>query len=89
MSSENASGTLLTLLLGIGIGSAATLLFSPKAGKEIRSDLAEGVNDGIDQVRSTGKNLKRRAQKVAELGKNRVEEALDAGSEAYVQAKQA
>jgi gas vesicle protein len=82
-------GTILTFVLGVSVGAAAALLFAPKAGEELREDIAEGVSDGINQVRSTGKDLKRRAQKVVALAQDHVHAALDAGQDAYKSSKNA
>lgn len=49
--------TTLTFILGVGVGAAAALLIAPKSGKELRADIAEGVSDGVKQVRRTSKDL--------------------------------
>jgi gas vesicle protein len=65
------------------------LLFAPKAGEELRADIAEGIDDGVNQVRSAGKELKQRAQKVVSLAKDHVQDAIEAGDKTYSQAKKA
>jgi gas vesicle protein len=89
MTRDNWPGTILTFVLGVSLGAVAALLFAPKAGEELRGDIAEGVSDGINQVRSTGKGLKQRAQKLADLAKDQVQDAIEAGDNAYNQAKKA
>ncbi len=89
MTRDNWPGTILTFVLGVSAGAAAALLFAPKAGEELREDIAEGVSDGINQVRSTGKDLKRRAQKVVTVAQDHVHDALDAGQDAYKHSKNA
>lgn len=89
MRRDKIPGTILTFALGAGIGAAVALLLAPKSGEELRDDIVEGVNDGVDQIRSTGKDLKRRAQKVVGVAKDHVQDALDAGDRAYSQAKNA
>jgi gas vesicle protein len=89
MTRDNWPGTILTFVLGVSLGAVAALLFAPKAGEELRGDIAEGVSDGINQVRSTGKGLKHRAQKLADLAKDQVQDAIEAGDNAYNQAKKA
>jgi gas vesicle protein len=81
--------TTLTFILGVGAGAAAALLIAPKSGKELRGDIAEGVSDGVKQVRRTGKDLRKRAQKLVVLAKDRVQHAIEAGNNAYSQAKKA
>jgi gas vesicle protein len=89
MTRDNWPGTSLTFVLGVSVGAVAALLFAPKAGEELRGDIAEGVSDGVNQVRSTGKDLKKRVQKLVDLAKDHVQDAIEAGDDAYNQAKQA
>jgi gas vesicle protein len=65
------------------------LLLAPKAGEELRDDIAEGVSDGVNQVRRAGRDLKRRAQRAVDLAKDQVQDAMDAGDRAYSHAKNA
>jgi gas vesicle protein len=89
MTRNHNVGTILTFVLGASVGAVAALLFAPKAGEELRDDIAEGVSDGVNQVHSTGKDLKKRAQKLADLAKDQVQDAIEAGDNAYNQAKKA
>jgi gas vesicle protein len=84
---EQNPGSVITFILGVTVGAVAALLLAPKAGKELRQDLAEGMNDGMDQLRSAGKDLKQRAGKFATQAQDNVEDALEAGQKAYRQAK--
>ena len=87
MTKADAPGIILTFILGVGVGAIAALLLAPKAGEELRSDIAEGVSDGINRVRGTCKDLKRRAQKIVGLAQDHVQDAMEAGQKAYSQAK--
>ena len=89
MTRDHKVGTILAFALGAGVGAAAALLLAPKGGEELRADIVNGVSDGVDQVRSTGKDLKRRAQKIVALAQDHVEDAIEAGQESYSQAKKA
>jgi gas vesicle protein len=89
MTRDHKATTLLSFILGAGVGAVAALFFAPKAGAELRDDVAEGVSDGVSQIRDTGKNLKQRAQKLVGLAKDQVQEAIEAGDNAYSQAKKA
>jgi gas vesicle protein len=89
MSRGNASGTIFTFILGVSVGAVTALLLAPKAGEELRADIAAGVSDGVNQVRTTGKDLNRRAQKIVALAQDRVKDAMEAGQAAYSQAKKA
>ena len=89
MSRGNASGTIFTFILGVSVGAVTALLLAPKAGAELRADIATGVSDGVNQVRSAGKDLNRRAQKIVTLAQDHVQDAMEAGQEALSQAKKA
>jgi gas vesicle protein len=75
--------------LGAGVGVVAGLLLAPKAGEELRDDIADGVSDGVNRVRGTGKDLRRRTQKIVALAQDHVQDAIEAGQDAYSQAKKA
>ena len=79
--------SVLTFVIGLGLGAVAALLFAPKAGKELRSDLADGINDGVDELRSRGSELRKQASKYADAARENVHEAIEAGQKAYRQAK--
>ena len=83
MSRNDVSGTVIAFIWGLGIGALAALLFAPKAGEELRNDIADGVSDGIDQLRGASKDLRRRGQKLVSMAKDQAEEAIDAAGNAY------
>jgi gas vesicle protein len=89
MKRENVAAGVLPFLIGAVIGGAAALLFARKSGEELRSDIADGVNGGIEQARNTGRDLKRRANRLAAAAKHQVQGAIDAGERAYAEAKDA
>jgi len=84
---KNKVGRIISFVLGAAAGAVTALLLAPKSGAELRGEIADGVTDGVNQVRSSGKDLKRRAQKLVDSAKARVEDAVDAGQVAYDQAK--
>ena len=87
MTRKNKVARIISFVLGAAAGAVTALLLAPKSGAELRDEIAEGVTDGLNQVRSSGKDLKRRAQKLVDSAKARVEDAVDAGQIAYDQAK--
>ena len=89
MARNHIPETVLTFVVGVGVGAAAALLLAPKSGEELRDDIVEVVSDGGNQVRATGKDLKRRAQEVVDMASDQVRDALDAGDNAYNHAKKA
>ena len=89
MTRSDAPGTILTFILGVGVGAVAASLLAPKSGEDLRADIAEGVSEGANQVRRTSKDLKQRTQKLVGLAKDHVQDAIEAGDEAYSQVKNA
>jgi gas vesicle protein len=89
MARENKVGRIFSFVLGAAAGAVTALLLAPKSGAELRDDISEGVTEGVSQVRRSGKDLKRRAQELVDSAKARVEDAVDAGQDAYDHAKKA
>jgi gas vesicle protein len=86
---DDKTGTVLAFVVGIGIGAVAALLLAPKTGDELRDDIAEAVGDRVDQLRDQGKDLTQRSRKFVETSKDRLQDALDQGDDAFEQAKKA
>jgi len=87
MNRDDATRPIFTFILGIAVGAVVTLLFAPKSGEELRGDLAEVLSEAADRVNKTGKSLKRRGKALVNLAKDKVQDAVEAGEEAYRQAK--
>jgi len=68
---------LFTFLVGIGVGAAAVILLG---SKELRDDVAEIVNDGLTE-------LKRQTQKTVNTARQKLQEAIEIGADAYNQAQ--
>jgi gas vesicle protein len=75
--------TAVTFLIGLGIGAATALLLAPKAGEELRGDIADGVNDRVAQARNSVKRIGRRAQALVDQANEHIQDAVDAGEQAY------
>lgn len=57
-SRSGGTGDKLTyLLVGGGIGALLALLFAPKSGNELRTDLADVARKGVDKTRETASQL--------------------------------
>jgi len=90
MARFDGSTSVVTFLLGLGVGALTALLFAPKAGDELRGDIADGVNDRVNQARntvnSTVKKIGKRAQSVVDDANDRIQDAVEAGENAYAAA---
>lgn len=70
-------------LAGVGAGTAATLMLAPRSGQETQDLLAGKLQDGLDQIASTGRKVRDHVKDIANRGKENVAEAIDTGKEAY------
>jgi hypothetical protein len=87
MSRNNSTGSLLTFLVGIGVGAAAVILMGSKRVDQLHDEVSEVLNDGLDQVRSKTKDIGRQAEKTVNAAQQKMQEAINAGAEAYSDAK--
>ncbi|MBI3649492.1 MAG: YtxH domain-containing protein [Acidobacteria bacterium] len=74
---ENSSATdkLTFLLIGAGIGATLALLFAPKKGSELRSDIADYTRKGIDVANEGARQLGNRAGELYDTGRERAVDA--------------
>jgi len=91
---ENGGSKLGYFLAGLGLGAVIALLFAPRSGEETRQYLRERAEEGVDDLKRRGRELKERAGEVVEKGKElaerhreSVEAALEAGKTAYREEK--
>jgi gas vesicle protein len=75
--------TAVSFLIGLGIGAVTALFLAPKAGDELRGDIADGVNDRVTQARNSVKKIGKRAQAFVDQANDQVQDAVDAGEKAY------
>ena len=78
----NGGDKLIYFLIGAGIGAVTALLFAPKAGAELRSELADATRKGLDLARDTGRDLSERASDYYHTGVERATEATARGKDA-------
>lgn len=78
--------SIVTFVLGLGVGAVTALLLAPKAGDELRGDIADGVNDRVTQARNSVKKIGKRAQSIVDDANDRIQDAVEAGESAYAAA---
>jgi len=78
--SRNDSTAFFTFLVGIGVGAAAVILLGSKRIDQLRDDLSEILHDGL-------KELGRQAQKTVNTARQRMQEAINIGADAYNEAQ--
>jgi gas vesicle protein len=91
------SKELTYLGIGIGIGSAAAMLFAPQSGPETRQLLKNKVDEGADYAKRRSEELRNSAAQAIDRGKDAIDRgkeklrhqqqnlsaAIDAGKQAY------
>ena len=91
MSEHHRTADRLTyLLIGAGIGATLALLFAPKAGRELRRDIADvsrkGVQKGSEVAHAIGEKVSERVEGVRDTvqrQKTQLASAIEAGKTAY------
>jgi gas vesicle protein len=73
---------LVYFLVGAGIGAITALLFAPKSGSELRSELADATRKGLDYARDTGREIGERASDYYQTGVERASDLTARGKEA-------
>jgi gas vesicle protein len=83
MAEKNGSGgdSLVYFLIGAGIGAITALLFAPKAGNELRSEIADATRKGLEYTRDTGQEIAERASDLTARGKEAVSDLTDLGKD--------
>jgi gas vesicle protein len=83
MSENKGSGgeNLIYFLIGVGIGAITSLLFAPKAGNELRSEIADATRKGLDYARDTGHEIGERASTYYRTGFGRMTDLTDRGKD--------
>jgi gas vesicle protein len=72
--SGNGGDKLVYFLIGAGIGAITALLFAPKAGSELRSEIAGATKKGLDYARDTGRDISEKAGDYYQTGMDRASE---------------
>lgn len=67
---------LMFFMIGGGIGAAAALLFAPKSGRELRSDVANLIDNGYGKALVAASDIKDRTNEFYEVAKGTSEEVL-------------
>ena len=73
----NIETKLSYLLIGGGIGAILALLFAPKAGEELRSDIADVTRKGMNKTEELANQISEKAQTVYADTKTKAVEIYD------------
>jgi gas vesicle protein len=75
----NAIDRLTYLIIGAGIGAAVALLFAPKAGRELRGDIADATRKGIDYSKEGARYVGERATDIYGQTTQKAQDLIEAG----------
>lgn len=79
---KSSTGDKLTyLLVGGGIGALVALLFAPKAGQELRGDIADVTRKGYDKTLETAQQFKEQSGTYYQQIKGQAGDAYNAAAE--------
>jgi gas vesicle protein len=81
-----------TIAFGVGavIGAGLAMFFAPKSGGQIREALADKVTGSIERGQAKAREIAGQAIRIADRAKDqvqRVQDAVDAGVQAFKEAK--
>ena len=80
-SGDNTSTKLTFFLVGAGIGAVLALLFAPKSGEELRSDIADATRKGIDKSKEAAQQLGAKATEYYDTARETAGEYYEATRE--------
>jgi len=78
---DSVSTRLTYFLVGAGIGAVLALLFAPKSGEELRSDIADATRKGIDKSKEAAQQLGAKAGEYYDATREKAGEIYGSASE--------
>jgi gas vesicle protein len=78
---SDVSSKLTYFLAGAGIGAVVALLFAPKAGRELRGNIADATRRSIDYANDNARALGQRATDVYSSSREKAAEIYDLSRE--------
>ena len=78
-----AGNKFLYLLAGAGIGAATALLFAPKAGVDLRSDIADITRKGYDETLDLAQQLKDQSADLYQSIKEKTDKVYELAAEKF------
>jgi gas vesicle protein len=78
---DSVSTRLTYFLVGAGIGAVLALLFAPKSGEELRSDIADATRKGLDKSKEAAQQLGAKASEYYDATRTKAGELYDTARE--------
>jgi gas vesicle protein len=79
MAEENKGLGLAWLLVGLGVGALAGILYAPKSGRKTREDIARGAREGTEYLSTRTKRVAEHVGTLVDKGKEQVGEYVERG----------
>jgi gas vesicle protein len=89
VSRKNWSEITAGFAIGVGVGTMLGILLAPQSGEETRAYLRDRAGEGLDEAKSQGTKLARRAQAAADNARDFVSDAVENGRAAMERGKAA
>ena len=80
MSRNDSTGAFFGFLVGIAVGATAVILLGSKRIDQLHDEVIEVIDDGV-------RELRRQAQETVKAARQKLDEAIDIGADAYNEAK--
>jgi gas vesicle protein len=80
----HAIDRLTYLLIGAGIGAAVALLFAPKAGRELRGDIADATRKGVDYSKEGARLVGDKATHIYGQTTQKAHDIIESGKDVIV-----
>ncbi len=77
MSNQNKNFSLTAFLVGGILGASASLLFTPRSGKELRTDIKRQTDNYLKEVKLRRETLINRSKSTGELLKRQAEDLME------------
>jgi len=81
-------GVAAGLIVGVAIGGVLGLLFAPKTGEELRSDIKGKAEEAIDRLNDASTELATRAKELADRTRDSLSSSVEVGKDAYQKTKE-
>jgi len=81
-------GVAAGLIVGVAIGGVLGLLFAPKSGEELRSDIKEKADEAIERLNDASSELATRAKELADRTRDSLTNSVEVGRDAYQKTKE-
>jgi gas vesicle protein len=81
MSEEKQASGFSWFVAGLGLGALIGVLYAPKAGKEMREDVASNAREGAQYLKQRSQETADQISNLVEKGKSQVSEYVGQGKE--------